>query len=66
LSLVIIVVVSRMTEPPDEQKVVAYIWKPRALTDESAELAALPWYQNYRTLSALLLIVTGIFVYIWR
>jgi SSS family solute:Na+ symporter len=66
LSLVIIVLVSRATAPPAEQKVASYVWKRSAFAEESAEIAALPWYQNYRILSGLLLIVTAIFVYIWR
>jgi len=66
VSATIIVVVSTLTTPPSEVKVANYVWKSSAFAEESAELAALPWYQNYRYLSVLLLIVTGIFVYIWR
>jgi SSS family solute:Na+ symporter len=42
------------------------VWKYSAFAEESAELAALPWYQNYRILSVLLLSATALFVYIWR
>ncbi len=66
VSVLIIIVVSLQTSPPDEAKVASYVWKSSAFAEESAELAALPWYQNYRTLSLLLLIATAIFVYIWR
>ena len=66
VSAVIIVLVSHMTIPPSETKVNNYVWKFSAFAEESAELAALPWYQNYRILSVSLLIFTAIFVYIWR
>ena len=66
MSSVIIFVVSLNTTPPSEAKVANFVWKRSAFAEESAELAALPWYQNYRTLSLLLLIATGLFVYIWR
>ena len=51
VSLVIIVLVSRLTAPPGGTKVASYVWKRSAFAEESAELAALPWYQNYRILS---------------
>jgi SSS family solute:Na+ symporter len=66
VSAIIIVAVSTLTAPPSEAKVANYVWKRSAFAEESAELAALPWYQNYRILSVLLLVATGIFVYIWR
>jgi SSS family solute:Na+ symporter len=66
LSGIIIVLVSQLTAPPSEAKVASYVWKSSAFAEESAELAALPWYQNYRYLSVLLLVVTAIFVFIWR
>ncbi len=66
LSVLIIVLVSLQTAPPEEAKVAAYVWQSSAFAEESAALAALPWYQNYRTLSLLLLVATAIFVYIWR
>ena len=66
VSSVIIFVVSLYTAAPSESKVANYVWKRSAFAEESAEIAALPWYQNYRILSVLLLIVTGVFVYIWR
>jgi SSS family solute:Na+ symporter len=66
VSSVIIFVVSLNTTPPSEAKVANFVWKQSAFAEESAEIAALPWYQNYRVLSLLLLIVTGIFVFIWR
>jgi SSS family solute:Na+ symporter len=66
VSAIIIVVVSALTAPPSDAKVANYVWKYSAFAEESAELAALPWYQNYRILSVLLLSATALFVYIWR
>ena len=66
VSLLIIGIVSVLTPPPAEKTIAAYVWKFSAFAEESAELAALPWYQNYRILSVLLLLATGFFVYIWR
>ena len=66
VSVLIIIIVSLQSAPPDEARVASYTWKRSAFAEESAELNALPWYQNYRTLSLLLLIATTIFVYIWR
>lgn len=66
VSLAIIVGVSLATEPPSAQAVERYVWKKSFFSQESAELAALPWFKNYRVLSIALLILTAIFVYIWR
>ncbi|MGN6555448.1 MAG: sodium transporter, partial [Verrucomicrobiota bacterium] len=66
VSLAIIVGVSLVTEPPSAQAVERYVWKKSFFSQESAELAALPWFKNYRVLSIALLILTAIFVYIWR
>ena len=66
VSLAIIVIVSLMTAAPNEAKVAPFVWKQGVFAEESAELATLSWYQNYRILSALLLLVTAIFVYVWR
>ena len=66
VSVLIIVAVSLMTEAPSPDKVAGFVWKRSVLADESAELAALPWFQNYRILSVALLIFTVIFVYVWR
>lgn len=66
VSSAIIFMVSLNTAAPSEAKVANFVWKRSAFAEESAEIAALPWYQNYRVLSVLLLLVTGVFVYIWR
>jgi len=66
VSLSIIVAVSLLTAPPSAQAVERYVWKKTFFTQESAELATLPWFQNYRVLAIVLLLVTAIFVYVWR
>jgi SSS family solute:Na+ symporter len=66
LSVAIIVVTSLLTAPPPADKVQRFVWQRRVFAEESHELAALPWYQNYRVLSVLLLLATVVFVYIWR
>jgi solute:Na+ symporter, SSS family len=66
VSLFIVIGVSLVTAPPRAEAVERYVWKKSFFTQESAELAVLPWYQNYRKLAVLLLIVTAIFMYVWR
>ncbi len=66
VSLAIIIGVSLATPAPAPGTVDRFVWKKDFFASESEELAALPWYQNYRVLSVLLLAVTGVFVYIWR
>jgi len=66
VSLVIIALVSLATNPPDNSRTAPFVWKKAVFDEESRELAGMPWYQNYRILSVLLLVITGIFVYIWR
>jgi solute:Na+ symporter, SSS family len=62
----VLVGVSLATAPPDRERIARFLWSPQILADESAELAATPWYQNYRTLSLLLLAFTAVFVFVWR
>ena len=65
-SLVIIAIVSLLTAPPSAAVVERFVWSPAYFHEESKELAGLPWFKNFRVLSALLLITAAIFVYIWR
>ena len=60
------VVVSLSTAPPPADKVAEYTWSRSMLAAESEELKALPWYQNYRILSVILLVITVLIVgYFW-
>jgi SSS family solute:Na+ symporter len=62
----VLVAVSLATPAPDPQRIGRFLWTRDILRDESADLAALPWWQNYRTLSILLLAFTAVFVWVWR
>ena len=66
LSLAIITVVSLLTPPPAPAVVARFVWNPAFFREESAGLAALPWFKNFRVLSALLLLAAAVFVFIWR
>ena len=64
ISVVIHVVVSLSTAPPEVEKVAEYTYKKELFTSETEELRALPWYQNYRYLAVILLLLTTIVV-VW-
>lgn len=55
LSIIIVVVVSLLTSPPDKEKIEAFIWTKKIYNAETEELRNLPWYQNYRILSVIIL-----------
>lgn len=57
-----ILLVSRVSDPPEAKTVEAYIWTPKYFRKETEELRSLPWYKNYRTLSLLLLVFTVVVV----
>lgn len=66
ISIITHVVVSLATELPDAQKVADYTYRKELFNEETEELKALPWYQNYRYLAIILLVVTTIIVgYFW-
>jgi SSS family solute:Na+ symporter len=60
--VIVHVVVSLATAEPLEEKVEAYTWKKRLFQEETEELKGLPWYQNYRILAIILLVITAIIV----
>lgn len=62
ICVVINILVSLMTPAPPAEKVAEYTWSRRLIREESAELKGLPWYQNYRILSVILLVITAIVV----
>lgn len=64
--IIVHVIVSLSTALPDAEKVANYTWNARLFREETEELRGLPWYQNYRILAILLLIVTAMLVgYFW-
>jgi SSS family solute:Na+ symporter len=64
ISCTLNIVISNMSPAPGADKTDDMIWTKRIYTDETSELALLPWYKNYRILSVILLILTAIIV-IW-
>jgi SSS family solute:Na+ symporter len=53
---------SRGAPPPPAEKTAGLVWTRAHWDAETAELAAEPWWRNYRILSALLLLATTILV----
>ena len=56
------VFISLVTARPDPAQIAEYTYKKEIYTKETEELKAYPWYQNYRILAIILLIVTTIVV----
>lgn len=61
-SSIVLVIGSLMTPPPAAEKVEGLVWTGASYRAETAELAALPWWQNYRILSVGLLLLTAAIV----
>jgi solute:Na+ symporter, SSS family len=55
-------VVSATTPPPPEEKIEQYTWSKKYFKAETEEMRSLPWYQNYRILAVILLVITAIVV----
>lgn len=64
IAILLNVVISQFSPAPSEEKIEGMIWTKKIYTEETKELVGLLWYQNYRVLSVLLLILTAIIV-IW-
>lgn len=62
LCAIVHTIVSLSTAPPPAAKVEQYTWSKKFYDAETEELKVLPWYQNYRILSIILLIITAIVV----
>ncbi len=60
--MIIHIVVSLSTAPPDEAITAKLTWNIKLFREESTALENLPWYKNYRILSIFLLILTAIIV----
>ncbi|UCG86847.1 MAG: sodium:solute symporter [Gemmatimonadota bacterium] len=65
ISLTAMVVVSLVTEKPDEAVVRTLTWSPAILAEEAPTLRQLPWYKNYRYQSVAMLVIIAIFVIAW-
>lgn len=66
LSATALVIGSLLGAPPRAEQVDALLWTPAFYRAETATLAALPWWQNYRVLSVLLLALTAAIVWVFR
>ncbi len=60
--LVVHLLVSFVTRPQPDEQIKDYIWTPKIFKQETEELKGLPWYQNFRILGIILLILTAIIV----
>ncbi len=66
ICMAIHIVVSLATAPPTEEQVNELTWNSKLFKAETEELKDLPWYQNYRYLAIILLVITAITVgYFW-
>jgi solute:Na+ symporter, SSS family len=54
-SMIVMIIVSFLTEKPDYEKIKPYIWTKEEFRKETQELKGLPFYKNYRSLSYILL-----------
>lgn len=63
---VVQVAVSLATAVPPAHKLVGFTWNKAVYDEDSAELVGVPWYQNYRVLSVILLIITFAVVFYYR
>ena len=58
------ILISNLTAEPPAEKVEKMTWTKEIYKAETAELVGVPWYQNYRILSVILLVLTAAIV-IW-
>lgn len=60
------ILISLATSPPPADKLEGMIWTRALIKEETEELSGLPWYQNYRYLALILLVITVFVVaYFW-
>ena len=62
VSSVVFISVSLLTPSPNSAQIESYIWKRELYIAETASLAKLPWYKNFRILSMLLLVLTAVII----
>ena len=62
VSILVIVGVSLSGEKPDPETVRELTWSPAFFREETKELAALPWYKNYRYQTVGMLVLIALFV----
>ncbi|RTE55020.1 sodium transporter [Arenibacter aquaticus] len=62
ISILVHVLVSLGSSPPDQQKVAEYTYRKKLFAQETEELRESPWYRNYRILAIILLVITALLV----
>jgi len=62
ISVVIQIISTLFTKPPDEEKIKPFLWTPAFFKEETLELQLQPWYVNYRYYSVILLSMTAVLV----
>lgn len=60
--VILIILISLASERPDPDQVRTYTWTVKLFHEEKEQLSKLPWYQNYRYLSMILLVATAVVV----
>lgn len=65
VSMLIMVLVSNLTEAPSSEKIKDLIWSRALFNQETIEMKGLAWYKNYRVQSAVILAVTAVIVIIF-
>jgi SSS family solute:Na+ symporter len=63
---VIQAVVSLATAVPPAEKLVGFTWNHSVYEEDSAALVGIPWYQNYRVMAVVLLVITFAVVFYYR
>ncbi len=66
ICLAVQTIVSLATPPPPAEKTTGMIWTPEVYAEDSIPLRGVPWYQNYRVLAVLLLVLTFAVVFYYR
>jgi len=59
-SMIVMVIVSFLTEKPDYEKIKPYVWTKAEFREETLKLKNVPFYKNYRKLSYILLVLCAI------
>ncbi len=65
ISVPVHIFVSLLTSPPPAEKTEGLIWTKAFYKAESKTLEGLTWYQNYRTLSVILLVIAFVLFAFW-
>lgn len=60
--MIVHVIFSLLTPPPSEEVAESLTWHKGLFTAETKELEGLPWYENYRILAIILLVITAVVV----